>query len=80
MDKMEGKNRTCKRKRRRVFTDGELNRLVDGFFHPLAKRNRWFFIVDGLFHGLIERDPHKTLRKFMRYNLADFLKERDEKK
>jgi len=69
-----------KRRRKHTFTLGELNRLVDGVFHPLAKSDRRFLLLDGFLHGLIERDPPQTVRKFVRYNLADVLKEFNEKR
>jgi len=79
VNKMD-KNRAYKRNREKVFTTGQLNKLVDAFCHPLCSIDRRFFLLDGILHGLIERDPPKTVRKFLRYNLAEIMNARSEKR
>jgi hypothetical protein len=77
---MNGKNRSIKTRRKKIFTKGELNRAVDAVFHPLCKVDKRFLLLDGFLHGLVERDPPETVRKFLRYNLAEIIKEVSEKK
>jgi len=43
--------------RKKAYTKGELNRLIDSLVHPLAKQNSRLLIVGGFLHALVERDP-----------------------
>jgi hypothetical protein len=77
---MRGKKRAYKRRRKQVFSTGQLNRLVDSFCHPLYKVDKRFLLLDGFLHGLIERNPPETVQKFLRYNLAEIMKEFSEER
>ena len=46
-----------RRKRKAVYTTGELNKLVDSAIHPLAEKNPILWFVDGVLHAAIEQDP-----------------------
>lgn len=61
--------RYTRKRRKRPYTDGEVNRLIDALLHPLLRLDAGFLIVDGIAHGLVERDPAKSFVKFIRYNL-----------
>jgi hypothetical protein len=52
-----------------------VNRLIDAFIHPLAKRHPGLLILDGIVHGLIEKNPSETAAKFIQYNLPKLLSE-----
>jgi hypothetical protein len=68
-----------RRKRKATYTQGELNRLIDGVFHPLCKEDRRFVLLDLFFHGLVERNLSDSVRKFFKYNMSDIVKEINEK-
>jgi hypothetical protein len=68
-------SRKSKRKRRRQYSKGELNRLVDDLMHPLSDKKPALLILDTVLHGLVEQNPPETIRKFMRYNLSKILEE-----
>ena len=53
----------------RRYTTGELNRTVDALFHPLGKLDTAFLLLDGIIHGIIERNPPKSIAKFIHHNL-----------
>lgn len=78
---MEGKKRTTKRKRKRkaAYSKGELNKLIDSICHPLCESDKRFFLLDGFLHALVERDPPETVRKFVKYNLPEIIKQLGEK-
>jgi hypothetical protein len=59
----------------RVYTEGEVNRLIDGLIHPLAKRYPELLILDGIIHSLIEKNPPESTVKFIQYNLPGLLVE-----
>ena len=62
-----------KKKIKRPYTKGELNKLIDNLCHPLFKTNEGFILVDGLLHGLVEQNPPITIRKFIEYNLPKLI-------
>jgi len=74
----------CLEKKDQLFSTGERNKLIDSIFHPLAKNNLFFWIVDGGFHAAVEQDHVMTVKKFIRYNgpriLKQFLKEQSNRK
>ena len=79
--KLTGKiKRRKKRKTKTSYSPGELNRLIDAVVHPLSQTDKRFFLLDGFLHGLVERDPPQTVRKFVRYNLVEILKQLGEKR
>ncbi|MGD0550712.1 MAG: hypothetical protein ABSA81_09265 [Candidatus Bathyarchaeia archaeon] len=57
----------------RVYTLGELNRLIDAFIHPIAKRHPEILILDGIIHSVIERNPSESAVKFIHHNLPILL-------
>jgi len=63
------------RKRRSTYTEGEVNKLIDSFLHPIARQDPYFWVVDTVLHGLVEQDPRVTLDKFIRYNLPEILEQ-----
>jgi hypothetical protein len=62
------------RKRRKPYSAGELNRLVDSFIHPFYREHEGLRLLDGLLHGLIEQNPPASLKKFIHYNLPEIVK------
>jgi len=52
-----------------VCTLGDLNRLIDSMFHPLAKENHGMLIPDGVCHSLLEWDLLLSAEKFFRNNV-----------
>ena len=64
-----------KKKIKRTYTKGELNKLIDSLCHPLFKTNEGFILVDGLLHGLVEQNPPITIRKFIEYNLPTLIEQ-----
>jgi hypothetical protein len=82
VDGMDGKKRTAKRKRKRkaAYSKGELNKLIDGICHPLCESDKRFFLLDSFLHALVERDPPETVRKFVKYNLPEIMKQLEEKR
>ena len=64
------------KKRRKTYTIGDLNRLIDSTLHPLAKEHPSMLILDGVCHGLVEWDLPLSAQKFLKNNvplLADYL-------
>jgi len=62
------------------YTKGELNKLVDSVCHPLSKTDKGFILVDGLLHAMVEQDPPTTVKKFIKYNLPELMKEISKKR
>ena len=63
------------RKKGSLFTDGQKNKIIDSFMHPLARDNPWFWAFDTLLHAWVEQNPGVTVDKFMRYNLPKIAKQ-----
>jgi len=70
----------ARRKRRSIYSKGEINRLIDSLLHPLFDITPAFSLVDTILHGLIEQNPPETALKFIRYNLPRIIREVSEKK
>jgi hypothetical protein len=68
-----------KKKGRRPYTKGELNKLIDSLCHPLCEMNDGFILVDGVLNAMVEKDPPVTVKKFTKYNLPKILKQICEK-
>jgi hypothetical protein len=64
-----------KSSKRKPYSKGELNKLIDGLIHPLYKKNGAFIIVDGLMHSMVEQAPGKSVAKFIRYSLPKMLEQ-----
>jgi hypothetical protein len=63
-----------KRKRRLLYSKGELNKLIDDLVHPHYKQNEGLRLLDAVLHGLVEQNPSESFHKFVRYNLPDIMK------
>ena len=64
-----------RRRRRRIFTDGEWNGIIDAVCHPLAKEDEAMLIFDSLLHILVEGDdPTVAITKFAKFNLPKFVR------
>lgn len=63
------------KKEKKLYTRGELNRLIDSLCHPLFKTNEGYILVDGLLHGLVEQNPPITIRKFIKHNLPKLIEQ-----
>lgn len=61
------------KKKPETYTTGDLNKLIDSLCHPLIKTNEGFLLVDGLLHGLVEQNPPKSIRKFVKYSLPKII-------
>ena len=73
--KMKVKKARRRRSADKLYTAGELNKLIDSLCHPLSKTDKGFMLVDGFLHGLVEQNPPATIRKFMKYNLPKIIKQ-----
>ena len=62
-----------RKKRRRQYSSGELNRLIDDLIHPLTRQKPELIILDTLLHGMVEQNPSETMIKFIRYNLPQII-------
>ncbi len=69
-----------KTEKRKSYTKGELNKLIDSICHPLWKQNEGFILVDGFLHAMVEQDPPETVRKFIKYNLPKLIEETSKKR
>ena len=63
------------RKKGTVYSDGELNKLVDSVMHPIARDDPWFWVADTLLHAMVEQDPNLTVRKFLRYSAPKIVRQ-----
>jgi hypothetical protein len=68
-------------KKKAVFTNGDINRVIDGFLHPLAQGERKVpvLLLDAALHALVEQDPPKSLVKFVRYSLPKLIEEAEKR-
>jgi hypothetical protein len=71
MGKSKGKVR--KKIPSRLYTRGELNKILDGVVHPFFKKGNGFIFMDGFLHALLEQNAPVSARKFIRYNLPKML-------
>jgi len=76
--KMSGKLKN-KKKETKLYTKGDLNKLIDSLCHPFFKTNKSFMLVDGLLHAMVEQNPPRTVKKFIRYNLPKIMEQIGEK-
>jgi hypothetical protein len=65
-----------KKVRRRFYSKGYWNRLIDSLLHPLARGDKRIpvILLDGLLHSAVERNPKESTRKFIQYDLPDLIK------
>ena len=57
------------------YREGELNQLVDSLVHPHYRVHKGFLILDALAHAVVEQNPKKSLKKFLKYNSAELAEE-----
>jgi hypothetical protein len=62
------------RRRKTIYSKGELNKLVDSALHPLFEHNPIFLAVDEAAHALIEQDLRESVLKFIRYSLPPLIR------
>ena len=67
-------NKKTKVRRRKPYSRGELNNLIDSLIHPLYRKSDGFRLVDGLLHALAEGNPSLSLKKFFKYNSDAIIK------
>jgi hypothetical protein len=67
------------RKTKGTYTKGELNKLIDSVIHPFCKNDKRFILLDAFLHAMVERDPPQSVRKFVKYNLPEILKQLNER-
>jgi len=73
---MEKASKPRRRKaKKRLYTRGELNRLVDSICHPFYNENPSLIILDGFLHAMVERNPSLSVRKFLTHNLPILVKQ-----
>lgn len=66
-------------KRRRRYTKGEINALIDAVLHPLIDRSenpRPLEVVDGIMHHINEGDLEESVRKTLAYTVLPKLRQR----
>ena len=55
------------------------NKLIDAYFHPKIRKERnknkkfYYILLDYYLHKLVEQNPEKSRKKFIRYSLKDLL-------
>jgi len=56
--------------RRSPYTKGQLNKIIDGMVHPLARGDDKLMalVLDSVLHAIIEQDVETSARKFTKYN------------
>lgn len=69
-----------KRKHNKLYSKGQLNRIIDDLIHPFYGENEALRLLDGLLHGFVERDAAVSLEKFIKYNVPTLVKKLVKKK
>jgi hypothetical protein len=77
---MSRKPKAKTRKKPEIYTDGDLNKIIDAIFHPLAKKDANYMALDTFFHAIVEHNPSITIHKFIKYNLPKILDEFEKSK
>jgi hypothetical protein len=63
-----------KKKRRRKYSKGELDRLIDDLIHPLAVHRPELMILGTALRGFVEQNPRETEAKFGRHSLPKIIR------
>ena len=63
-----------RRRRKTIYSKGELHKLVDSGLHPLFEQSPIFIAVDEAAHALIEQDLRESILKFIRYSLPTLIR------
>lgn len=58
-----------------IFSEGDVNKIIDDAFHPLAKEDLRYWFADGVAHFLNEQDPIESLEKFIHYNVPHIVEQ-----
>ena len=69
------KKTTARKRTKQPYSEGEINKLIDTLIHPLERADKRFVLVDGLLHGLVEQNPPTSVKKFIKYNLPELVKQ-----
>lgn len=64
-----------RKKKKKQYSKGELNQLIDSVLHPLFDHSPALMVIDTVFHGLVEKNPKVTVKKFARYTLPKIIEE-----
>jgi hypothetical protein len=64
-----------RRGKRRVFTKGDVNRLIDSMLHPFMRGEQKVpvMVLDALAHAMVEQNPRESMVKFIRYTAPKLL-------
>ena len=62
-------------RRRLTYTNGELNRLIDGLIHSKARKDPSLWVLDGLLHAIVEQNPKVSAKKFLLYDGPEIIKQ-----
>jgi hypothetical protein len=62
------------RRRKAIYSKGELNKMVDSAIHPLFEYSPIFVAVDEAAHALIEQNLRESVLKFIRYSLPPLIR------
>ena len=55
--------------KRKPYSKGQLNFLIDDLLHPFYRDCEGLRLLDGFLHAIVEGDPPVSLKKFIKYNL-----------
>jgi len=68
------RKRISKVQRKKIYTKGEINILIDSTMHPLKKVHWAFSLLDEAMHMINEGDIEQSLYKFAKYSLPELVK------
>ena len=71
---MNAKKKTGKSRKKKPYSTGQKNKLIDAAVHPWARENPWLIMVDGGLHALVEGNLKTSTVKFAKYSLPELLK------
>jgi hypothetical protein len=71
---MSPKKKAGKPRKKRPYSVGQVNRLIDDLVHPFYENSQWVRFADGVLHGLVEQNPKVSIEKFVKYNMPRILK------
>lgn len=71
---MSPKKKAGKTRKSRLYSVGQMNKVIDDLLHPFYRKNQWIRVADGILHGLAERNVRVSARKFVKYNLPEIMK------
>ena len=63
-----------KGKRRKHYSKGELNRLIDDLVHPLLDKRPELMMLDVVLPGFVEQNANETAAKFVRHSLPKLIR------